>query len=103
MIVCSQCERRFDQETGEAWVASICGSIMGDETIETFYYCEACGVYSVEVYRDRFLGEDEVRARGPVPKAEGDAAVELIKQCAEPWNKKCRCAAHRSYFGSSLD
>jgi hypothetical protein len=29
--------------------------------------------------------------------------VELIKQCSEPWNKKCRCKAHQSYFQGSLD
>jgi hypothetical protein len=27
----------------------------------------------------------------------------LIKQCPEPWNKKCRCEAHRAYFGGWLD
>jgi hypothetical protein len=103
MIGCSQCGGNFDRGTTKAWVASICGSIMGDEYIETYYYCEGCGVYTVEVYHDRFLGEDDVRLRGPVAKAEGDAAVELIGQCSEPWNKKCRCEAHRSYFGPSLD
>jgi len=39
----------------------------------------------------------------PVSKVEGDAKVELIRQCSEPWNKKCRCKAHQSYFGGALD
>jgi hypothetical protein len=103
MINCTQCGRRLDQKTKNAWVASICGSIMGDEHIETYFFCNTCGVYTVEVYHDRFLGEDEVHMRGPVSKTEGDAAIGLIKQCSTPWNKKCDCEAHRSYFGPNLD
>jgi hypothetical protein len=84
-------------------VAFISGSIMGDEYIESYYFCSRCEVYTVEIYHDRFLGEDEISVRGPVLKPEGDAMVELIKQCSEPWNKKCRCKAHQSYFQDSLD
>jgi len=76
---------------------------MGDETIESYYFCSQCEVYTVEIYHDRFLGEDEVSIRGPVPKPEGDAMVELIRQCSQPWNKKCRCKAHLAYFQGWLD
>jgi len=38
-----------------------------------------------------------------VPKPEGDAMVELIRQCSQPWNKKCRCKAHLAYFQGWLD
>jgi len=38
-----------------------------------------------------------------VPKTEGDVLIDLIKQCDEPWNKKCRCKAHQSYFQGQLD
>jgi uncharacterized protein YdeI (BOF family) len=100
---CSQCGREFNREKKEGRVASICGSIMGDEDIETYYYCDGCGQYTVEVYHDRFLGEEEVSIRGPLSKAEGDAKVELIKKCPEPWDKKCRCEAHKEYFGGWLD
>lgn len=103
MIACSQCGRVLEDKGGKAWVASMSGSIMGDEYIETYFFCEACGVYTVEVYHDHFLGEDTVHLRGPLSKAEGDAAVALIGQCSEPWNKKCRCEAHCAYFGSGLD
>jgi len=84
-------------------VASISGGIMGDEYIESYFLCSRCGVYTVEIYHDRFLGEDSVSVRGPVPRAEGDAKVKLIKQCSRPWDKRCRCEAHRSYFGGWLD
>lgn len=84
-------------------MASISGGIMGDEYIESYFLCSRCEVYTVEIYHDRFLGEDTVFVRGPVSKAEGDAKVELIRQCSEPWNKKCRCRAHQAYFEGSLD
>jgi hypothetical protein len=103
MIRCAQCGREFAGEGAEGRVASISGGIMGDEYIESYFFCAKCGVYTVEVYHDRFLGEESVSVQGPVPKAEGDAKVKLIRQCSEPWNKKCRCPAHRSYFGDSLD
>jgi hypothetical protein len=103
MIRCSQCGEDWDPNGKYECVASISGSIMGDEYIESYYFCKRCEVYTVEVYHDRFLGENNILTRGPVPKAEGDAQVELIKQCSEPWNKKCRCKAHRSYFQGGLD
>jgi len=76
---------------------------MGDEYTESYFLCKECGAYTVECFRDRFLGEGDLSVRGPVPQAEGDAKVFLIKQCPQPWDKKCRCEAHRSYFGSWLD
>ncbi len=100
MIRCSQCGREFDQEER---LASISGSVMGDEYIDSYYFCSRCDVYTIEAYHDRFLGEDDVSIRGPVAKSEGDAMVQLIRQCSEPWNKKCRCKAHQTYFQGWLD
>ncbi len=79
------------------------GSIMGDEYAESYYLCDACDVYTVLICHDRFLGEEEILMRGPVSKPEGDARVALMQQCPEPWNKRCRCDAHKAYFGDSLD
>jgi hypothetical protein len=76
---------------------------MGDEYSESYYLCPGCGVYTIEVVHDRFLGEESVSLRGPVSRSEGDALIALIKRCPEPWNKKCRCQSHRSYFGGALD
>ena len=84
-------------------ITSISGSIQGDECIESYYYCHHCEVYTVEVYWDMFSGDERVSVGGPVSKAEGDAKVELIRQCSRPWDKKCRCRAHLEYFGESLD
>ena len=103
MLKCSQCGEDLDQEEKGGRVASISGGIMGDEYTDSYFFCKGCQVYTVEVYHDRFLGEDEVSIRGPVPKAEGDEKVELIRQCSEPWDKKCRCKAHQTYFDGALD
>lgn len=103
MVKCSKCGQELDDEKSSHRLASISGSIMGDEYIETFYYCRECDVYTVEIYHDRFSGEDSVVLRGPVNKDEGDKQIRLIRQCKEPWDKKCRCRAHRAYFGGGLD
>jgi hypothetical protein len=100
MIGCSQCGKTFDPQGSKA---SISGSVMGDEYIETFFFCDLCQVYTVEIIHDQFVREDYVIIKGPVPKAEGDARVALIRQCPEPWDKKCRCKAHITYFDGALD
>lgn len=76
---------------------------MGDEYIESYFFCEHCGVYTIEVCHDRFLGEEEISVRGTVSRSDGDAAITLIKKCHQPWDKKCRCDAYKAYFGESLD
>ena len=103
MIECLQCGKALTGGEQNAIVASISGGIMGDEYTESYLLCGDCGVYTVAVFRDRFCGPETVSGRGPVSKAEGDAKIELIRQCSNPSDKKCRCDAHRSYFGSWLD
>jgi hypothetical protein len=104
MINCSQCGGELGQQGMPGPVASISGSIMGDECIESYYFCEQCGVYTVEIYWDMFSGEESASTNGPIPKERGDAAVELIRQCPRSWDKKCRCSAHVAYFkDSTLD
>ena len=100
---CVQCKAEFQKEGESRMVASISGSIQGDECIESYFYCKNCGSYTVEVYWDMFSGDEKASVYGPVSKEEGDVKVELIRQCSRPWDKKCRCAAHRDYFGDSLD
>jgi hypothetical protein len=86
-----------------ASAASISGSILGDEVTDSFHACAACGAYTVEVYRDRFAGEGESALRGPLSREEGEERVRVVRGCAEPWDKRCRCPAHRAYFGDALD
>ena len=100
---CSQCGGDLDPQDANQLIASIAGSIMGDEQIDSYFLCSRCGVYTLEVYFDRFLGEDEVTVIGPISKEEGDAKVAMIKECSESWDKKCRCPAHKKYFQGWLD
>jgi hypothetical protein len=76
---------------------------MGDEYIESWYFCVSCDVYTKEIYHDRFAGEPSVLTNGPVSKEDGDAQVALIRNCSRTWDKHCRCQSHRTYFGSCLD
>jgi len=103
MVKCLQCGEEIGPGGNGESVASISGSVMGDEYTESYYLCGLCGVYTVKVCYEPFLGEEEVTMQGPVSREKGDEAVNLIGKCPEPWNKKCRCDAHRSYFEGSLD
>jgi hypothetical protein len=98
-----QCHREVGGEGGKQPVAAISGSINGDETTDVYYRCESCDAYTVLVVQEPFLGEEQESTRGPLTAAEGEAAVALISRCDTPWDKKCRCAAHKEYFGDVLD
>ena len=103
MVHCLSCGKDLSAEDSCNRAASISGSIMGDECTDTYYFCKDCGLYTVEVYRDSFLNDGGVSTRGPLSKEEGDAQVRLIGRCHEPWDKKCRCEAHVTYFQGWLD
>lgn len=103
MIDCSQCGTALSGGDEGGPVAAISAGIMGDEYTESWYFCPTCQVYTVAVYHDRFSGEDDVGIRGPVDKPKGDAKVAIILRCPEPGSKRCRCPAHREYFGGWLD
>ena len=99
-VQCIVCGRPFSDED---FAASISGSIMGDEHTDTYYLCPACQVYTVVNYWDNFTGTESSELSGPVARDQGDQLVALIRQCAEPWDKKCRCEAHKAYFNDTLD
>jgi hypothetical protein len=102
-MLCSKCGNGLHDIDGGDKIASISGGIMGDECTETYFFCRDCCVYSVEIYWDSFLGDGKASFRGPLSKEEGDGKVRLIGECSEPWDKNCRCNAHRAYFSDSLD
>jgi hypothetical protein len=103
VMKCAQCGENLETEKDKGWIASISGSIMGDEVTDTYYFCGGCGAYTLEVSHDRFLGREDVPEGTPVPEEEGNQRVRLIGKCPDPWDKKCRCDAHREYFGGCLD
>jgi len=97
---CINCKRRFLEEDR---MVSISGSIMGDEHTDTFYYCPDCQVYTIKSYWDNFTGTESETVRGPLTKTDGDQRISVIRECDRPWDKKCRCKAHRAYFNDTLD
>jgi hypothetical protein len=103
MAICSKCGADSERSTAFARSASISGSIMGDEHTECLYYCQDCRCYTIYYYVDHFCGEETERSEGPISKEKGDALAAVIARCEKPWDKKCRCPAHREYFGDSLD
>jgi len=100
VMQCRQCRRHFNAEDR---IASISGSIMGDEHTDSYFICPVCNVYTIFSWWDNFTGLETVSSSGPLSKQEGDAQVDLIRKCERPWDKKCRCDTHRTYFGGSLD
>jgi hypothetical protein len=76
---------------------------MGDEYIESYYFCEDCQVYTLEVYHDRFAGEPSVSVQGPITKKRAEEKIAIIRRCPKPNSKRCRCEAHLEYFGNCLD
>lgn len=103
MVPCSKCGRDIEPQEIDGFVPSISAEIMGDEYIESYYLCPECDLYTVEVIHDRFLGEEEISLRGPISRSEAEGRIALIRRCSEPYDKKCRCEAHRAYFGRWLD
>ena len=97
---CLQCKRPFEKEDR---IASMSGSIMGDEVTDAYFLCPLCGVYTVVKWWDNFTGEETMSLAGPFSKKEGDEMVALILKCSRPWDKKCRCEAHCAYFRNTLD
>jgi len=84
-------------------VVSISGSVMGDEYTDSYYPCPSCRFYTVASWRDNFTGVETMSVSDPIPEAHGREMVELITECSRPWDKKCRCPAHRAYFRDALD
>jgi len=102
ILHCAGCQLEL---TEESRVASISGSVMGDEYIESYYRCSSCGLYTLIVSRDRFDGDGELSetVSGPIGAEEGEKRVAVIRQCDSPYDKKCRCSAHLAYFKGRLD
>jgi hypothetical protein len=98
--VCRACGRTL---VGVEPEASISGSILGDESTDCYYVCPECRAYTVAHWWEPFCGPENMSLSGPLPEAEGRRIVANIRACSEPWDKTCRCPAHRAHFGDSLD
>lgn len=79
----------------------LCISTQGDERVMSWWLCEACGVYTMEEYVDRFVGESYANVFGPLSREESDDAVERIARCPRRNDKWCACETHK-HFGSDM-
>ncbi len=78
--------------------ATIALLVMGDEHIESYWFCAACDACTVRVACDHFHGEYEVWTRGPFERARGEDAVRRIAACPDPLEKYCKCPTHRDWL-----
>jgi hypothetical protein len=99
MMRCSRCRRVLAQQDSWSPAASMSGSSMGDEHIESWFSCDRCGVYTVEVYHDRFLGEDETTVRGPmgVPGPNRGGGVQAQVEASGPQKARGDRCAHMAW------
>ena len=91
-IDCITCKRPLSR------AAFISVLVMGDEYIHSFFLCEACNQYTVELYHDHFMGDDSVSTHRK-SREEGDRLVKLIETCSTPEEKFCKCPAHKEFGG----
>jgi hypothetical protein len=74
---CKKCDRAF---LDDEWIASISGSIMGDEVTDSYYLCPVCGVYTVVHWWDNFTGDQAVPSiLGQEVPLQG--ALRIFQQC----------------------
>lgn len=93
---CSSCGRYVgDFEDQKTSITVLKG---GDEHIYSYFSCDECGTYTVEVYHDSFItGESTILLLPPLSNEEGDRILELIGRCPDRHYKFCDCEAHKSH------
>jgi hypothetical protein len=98
-LLCKQCNAVIPREHR---VASIAISRGNDESIYSYWRCDACSFYTVRSFDDSFLGDDGgVFFLGAVSKEVGEEIVALIKQCPDRMDQYCDCASHQKlYYGT---
>ncbi len=94
---CQSCNS--DLGGAEARVGFICAEVMGDEYIESYWFCEGCGLYMKGILRDPFHGEISERGGGQLSKEKGDRLIDQIRKCPDPSDERCQCAAHQEMRG----
>jgi hypothetical protein len=92
---CKGCNKNFaDGARGSGFLAIMA---QGDERTLSWWWCEACGVYTRKEYVDRFHGDADVYFYGPFSKETGDADLERVAKCPSPDDKYCECETHRHF------
>jgi hypothetical protein len=66
MSECVQCKRTFSHDD---CIASISGSIIGDEVTDFYFFCPSCGAHTKVSWWDRFTGVETMNVSGPMPNS----------------------------------
>ena len=79
----------------------------GDEEILSWYFCEGCRFWTIEVYYDHFMGDSEIRQRGPYPEFDTDQRVGNLANCgllpsSETAMRTAEQLAQQLLFGSEI-
>lgn len=102
MMKCSKCGEAFEED--QLAEAAISIFVMGDEYLYSYWACRRCGYFTVESFRDRFAGEEEITFLPPVPREMGEECVKLVRACPRPFDKYCDCDSHKAlFFGVPTD
>lgn len=96
-IHCKGCNKHLGDDARRRPFLSILAQ--GDERTLSWWWCEACGVYTRKEYVDRFHGEPDVYFYGPFPKEVGDADLKRVAECPAQDDKWCKCETHRHFGG----
>jgi hypothetical protein len=81
----------------------ICARVMGDAISDAWYRCPRCGRWSCRSVRESITTGEHEAWHGPLTDETSAPRRALISQCGTPSDERCPCAAHRAYFGPSLD
>lgn len=97
MVNCIACTSEHPVRLG-----TICRLALGNEEIYTLYRCPDCKKYFLDCYEDIFMPVDDLPdpqwKRGPFDEANGELLLRMIKECPDPLDKYCDCAAHERFF-----
>jgi hypothetical protein len=83
-------------------MASMSGSILGDEFIESYFLCKKWWVYTVEIYQDRFSGEEKVSVQGPCPKPKVMPKSNLSGNAPSPGTRSAAALRTKPIWGDRL-
>lgn len=95
---CTACGAPLAKPPGR--VLGISVEVLGDEVGYAWRRCAACGAWTEERVRDRFLGPEERSVHGPIDDAAMQRLLALLPSCPAPWDKRCDCPAHRHMQGA---
>jgi hypothetical protein len=95
---CASCKHQMDRAACRKAAISI--YVMGDEYIYSYWQCSGCAQWTIESFRDEFIGGNTITIMGPFPPPVGARCVALIEACPEPMSKLCECPSHKAlYYG----